>query len=606
MITLDWETFFSDDYTLKKLTTEEYIRDPRFKAHGLAIKIGAQPAQWYAPDELKRPYMRNQIGRSPVLAHHAQFDGLILWHHYGLRPALWLDTLSMARIALPHNRHSLDKLSQHYGLPGKQHDKLADVKNVRDPSPQQLARLGEMSCDDADKTYTIFQHMKLYIPREEFMTIDTTIRMFTEPVLELDVPKMRVYYDQVVKEKADVLEELGTTREELQSAEKFAAKLRELDVEPATKPGKHGPIFAFAKTDQFMRDLLEDEDDRVSTLASARLGIKSTIDETRCERLLSMAGRGRLAVYLRYCGAQPTRWSGGDSLNWQNFRRNEKDGRPGEIRRSIKAPPGHKIVAVDASQIECRILNWLAGQHDVVEKFKNREDPYVGIASQFYGHDVYKPKKDDPRSEEMVTKRGTGKQLELSCGYGAGGPSIVETAKRGTYGPPVYLTQDEGERAKELYRSTHRAVTFMWYKTAHNALAVLRERGQMSWGPLEIADGAVWLPNGLPMWYTHFREEENGETSVLIRGRWRRMWGTKLVQHVCEGLARTVISEAMLRIREAGYMPRNTTHDELWIVAPLDDTRVLPYCIDELRRVPVWAPGLPLDAEGAEGERYSK
>ena len=596
ILTLDFETFYSDEYSLKKMTTEAYVRDPRFKCHGVAVKFGSEPASWSSIERLLDNLWIFE--NSAVLAHHAQFDGLILSHHFGLKPALWLDTLSMARIALPHERHSLDHLSKYFGLPGKMHAMLTDVKGVRDPNAVMMAGLGRMSCDDADKTYAIFNAIKDVIPRDEFAVIDATIRMFTEPVLHLDIPKLKIYHGEVVRTKQDALAELGLSKKDLGSDEIVAAAYRKLGVEPDTKVTPKGNTkFAFAKTDQFMRDMLEDEDDRISNLTAARLGVKSTLNETRCERLLSAAGRGPLPVYLRYCGAHPTRWSGGDNLNWQNFPRNERDGRPGEIRRSILAPPGHKIVAVDASQIECRILNWLAGQHDVVEKFRNKEDPYIGIASQFYGFQVTKA---HPK------ERGTGKQLELSCGYGASGPSIVETAKRGTYGPPVYLTDEDGDRAKELYRATHRAVVNMWYRTGETALRVLEERGTLEWGPMTIEDGAIWLPSGLPMPYDKFKRDEHGELLCLIRGRWRKMWGTKLVQHVCEALARTVVSQAMLRIQANGYQPRNTTHDELWIVTKLDDTNALSYLESELRKTPDWAPGLPLDAEGSEGERYSK
>jgi len=477
--------------------------------------------------------------------------------------------------------------------------KLTDTKDKIDLTPEELAALGEMSCDDADKTYQIFQFIKDYIPREEYGVIDMTIRMFTEPSLELDVPLLTEYHRKVVATKADTLADLGVTREILQSADKFADVLRSLGVEPPTKTTPKGNIiYAFAKTDEAMRELLEHDDDRIAAAAAARLGIKSTIDETRCERLLSMSSRGRLPVYLRYAGAHPTRWSGGDSLNWQNFRRNEPDGSPGQIRRSILAPPGHHIVVADESQVECRVLNWLAGQHDVVEKFRRREDPYIGIASQFYGFEVTKA---HPK------ERGTGKQLELSCGYGAAGPSIVDTAKRGTYGPPVYLTDEEGERAKNLYRSTHRAVTNMWWETAEHALQCLEHNQRFTWGPMEIDDGAVWLPNGLPMWYTNFKRDGE-DTFVFIRGRWRKMWGTKLVQHVCEGLARTILSQAAIRIyEETGRRAVNCTHDELMYVVPaVDAPVVLSYTLDILKAEPKWAPGLPLDAEGAQGERYSK
>lgn len=598
IITLDFETYFDDEYSLKKLTTEEYVRDPRFKIHGLAIKLGDAPARWYRGDGDVPADVWTAIDNGAVLAHHAQFDGLILSHHLDTRPKLWLDTLSMARIALPHDRHSLDNLSKLFGLPGKQHQSLINVKGVRDPNSAMLAGLGTMSCDDADKTYAIFQQIKDCIPKDEFRVIDATIRMFTEPVLRLDEPKMQVYYSKVRAEKQTSLDELGVTAADLQSNEKFASLLKSLGVEPDTKEGKNGPIWAFAKTDQFMRDILEDEDERVANLAAARLGIKSTLNETRCDRLLSMCRRGSLPIYLRYCGAHPTRWSGGDSLNWQNFPRNERNGDPGEIRGSLLAPPGHALVVADESQIECRILNWLAGQWDVVEKFRNKQDPYVGIASQFYGFQVTKA---HPK------ERGTGKQLELSCGYGAAGPSIVETAKRGTYGPPVYLTQEDGERAKQLYRSTHKAVTHMWWQTAEQALRVLESRTTMTWGPMTVDDGAIWLPNGLPLWYDKFKRDGE-DLFCFIRGKWRKMWGTKLVQHVCEALARTVISDAMLRIEDrTGRKPICTVHDELWWVAPLDEAEgLLDTVLYELKKPPPWAPTLPLDAEGFYGPRYSK
>lgn len=613
IITLDFETYFDDEYSLKKMTTEEYVRDPRFKCHGVAVKWAHEPAYWHDSDFLSSDTVRQIFSQAAILCHHAQFDGLILSHHFGIRPALWLDTLSMARIALPHERHSLDNLSKLFGLPGKQHASLTNVKGIRDPNAQMLAGLGTMACDDADKTYAIFQQIKDSIPREEFRVIDATIRMFTEPVLHLDEPKMRVYYSKVRAEKETALTELGVTADELQSATKFVNILESLGVEVEQKAGKNGPIPAIAKTDQFMRDLLDDPDERIASLAAARLGVRSTINETRCARLLSMGSRGPLCVYLRYAGAHPTRWSGGDSLNWQNFPRNERDGSSGQVRGSLLAAPGYNLVVADESQVECRILNWLAGQWDVVERFRTGADPYVGIASQFYGEQVYKPKKDDPRCAEMEKMRGTGKQLELSCGYGAAGPSIVETAKRGTYGPPVYLSPEDGERAKQLYRNTHRAVTKLWWETAEQALKVLEARGTMQWGPMAVDDGVIWLPNGLPLWYDKFKREGSSikgteELWCWIRGKWRRMWGSKLVQHVCEALARTVISDAMLRIEdETGHKPICTVHDELWWHVPVDEAPAMyDIVLRELKRTPDWAPNLPLDAEGFYGERYVK
>lgn len=597
IVTLDWETYFDAEYSLSKMTTEAYVRDPRFKVHGLAIKYGAAPAGWLAFDntnivQQSLPYLRDVLSRSAVLCHHAQFDGLILNHHFGIRPKLWLDTLSMARIALPHHRHSLDKLSQAFGLPGKQHQKLADVKGVRDPSPAQLQALGEMACDDADKTYKIFQQIKDYIPREEFAVIDMTIRMFTEPCLELDVPKLSAYHKQVVAQKADTLAKLGVSREILQSADKFADVLRSLGVEPPVKTSPKGnTIFAFAKTDEGMRELLDSDNDDVAAVAAARLGIKSTLNETRCERLLSMSSRGRLPVYLRYAGAHTSRWSGGDSLNWQNFPRLEADKSPGQIRGSIKAPPGYKLVVADLAQIECRMLNWLAGEQRVLDEFRAGADVYSNQASRFYGRTITKADK---------IERQIFKSAEVGCGYGMGAPRFEIYCKQS--GVPIDTAM--AQSAVGTYRETHPFVTRLW-KNADFYLNVLRDGGYMSWGPMEVADGAIWLPNGIPLWYDKQKVGEEGDRRVLIRGQWRYMYGPKLVENVVQALSRVVLSQAMVRIAPR-YRPVNTTHDEVIVLAPVDDAEALPYVCSELKATPTWAPGLPLDAEGSEGERYSK
>ncbi len=591
IVTLDWETLYSDDYTLKKMTTEAYVRDARFKPHGLAIKFDDAPATWFPPSVLHVPRMRARIEQSAVLCHHAQFDGLILWHHYGLCPAMWLDTLSMARIAVPHERHSLDNLCKVFGLPGKQYQKLLDVKGVADLAPWQYEQLGVMSCDDADKTYKIFQQIKDQIPRDEFRIIDMTIRMFTEPSLVLDRPLMENYAERVKGNKDGILDFLQVTREQLNSANKFAGILRALGIEPPTKQGKSETIYAFAKTDAGMRELLEHDDERVSAVSSARLGIKSSIAETRCERLLSMDARGRCAVYLRYAGAHTTRWSGGDALNWQNFPRG------GDIRKSILAPPGKKIVVADSSQIECRMVNWLAGQLDVVETFRQNKDPYVGVASQFYGRTITRADK---------TERHLGKTIELGCGYGMGAERFKVTCANGPLGgAPIHLTLDEAQAAVDIYRGTHKRVVWMWYHTAEDALNALANGGTLEWGPMAIDQGAVWLPNGLPLCYDDPQVDNNGDRWFKVRGRRSKMYGGKLVENVVQALSRVVLSEAMLRISQR-YKIVNCTHDEVMVLADVDDAEALPYLLSELRKEPTWAPGLPLDAEGVEGERYGK
>lgn len=595
IITLDFETFFSDDYSLSKMTTESYIRDSRFQAHGCAIRMYNINTDKYETRWLNEPEFRvwtsvSDFSTVAILCHHAQFDGLILSHHYGVKPRVWLDTLSMARLLLGnHLSVSLDSLAKHYQLAAKTVPySLFKGKHWAELDEQVRRLVSSGACHDVELTWQLFQILAKDFPREEYSTVDTTIRMFTEPKLTADVDLLAKIWEREANTKTDRLAQLGVHEADLQSADKFAELLRAEGVEPETKNGKKKQIYCFAKTDQFMRDLLEDDNDRVRTLAEARLGVKSTLMQTRAETLGWMARRGSMPVYLRYCGAHTTRWSGGDGANWQNFKRGS------DLRRAILPPPGYALVKPDLSQVECRLLNFLAGQNDVVEKFRNHEDPYTGIASQFY---------DRPITRADPLERGTGKQAELSCGYGCGPPKFQATARLGIYGPPVMLSAEESERFVALYRGTHPAVTAYW-RYAEGVIKVLAQDGMLRWGPLHIEDQRIWLPNGCPLIYDTLEwhvDDDNGDRywRMKTRNGWTKLYGAKLVEQTTQALARVLISQAMIRIRHKGYDIVNSEHDSIWVLIKKDgqEARYEQDILSEMVREPEWLPGLPLAAE---------
>ena len=604
IVTLDFETYFDDQYTLKRLTTEEYIRDPRFETIGVGIRYAGTELIWYGGTRNEISYYLKQIdwSQTACLCHHAHFDGLILSHHFGTKPHAWLDTLSMARLLLGnHLSVSLDSLAKHFGLNAKSvpYD-LFRGKHWADLQPDIRDAVGRGCLHDIELTWDIFCRLAQSFPKEEYAVVDMTVRMFTKPTLRADVQMLGQVWTDEARRKAALLASLQLDPAELQSSGKFAELLRASGVEPETKAGKNGDIYAFAKTDEFMKGLLEHEDDRVRTLAEARLGVRSTIDQTRAERLGFMAARGPMPVYLSYAGAHTTRWSGGDKVNWQNFKRG------GGIRKAIQAPEGHVIIKADKSQVECRFLNYLAGQDDVIEKFRNGEDPYVGIASKFYQRTITK---DDP------AERGVGKQLELSCGYGAGADTIRRTAARGTYGPPVELTDDEALAARDLYRSTHPGVTSYW-KLAEDALGRMAAGFSFTWSKFHFHDYKVWLPNGCPLiyeglhWETQARDALNNPIEphwrFKTRKGWKKIWGGFFTENLIQAISRVDMSQTMLRLRALGYRIVLTEHDALAIVVPLDraenDMQVV---LREMQRAPEWLPDIPLGAEGSYGERYS-
>jgi DNA polymerase len=612
LVTADFETYFGADYTLKKMTTEAYVRDPRFKAHCLGIKVGAEPAVVVDPTTPEGlDYMRRTLTGNAVVAQKAQFDGLILAHHFNIRPLFWIDTLSMARLLLPHlPRHSLEALAAHLGLPKKTvpYDNFRDIQNLR-TVPGLYEAVAEGCANDCDLTFEVCKKLLPHVPKAELELIDLTVRMFTEPVLTLDRPRMERFHNGLQAQKQALLDQLGVTREHISSDAKFKVLLEHLGVEVEMKTTAKGNVKpAFSKTDDFMRELEQHEAPHIALLAECRLDIKSTGAETRAKRLLDMDARGPLCVYLNYCGAtNTTRWSGGDQMNWQNYTRIDfgDDGEPlpypqqrGEIRLCIMAPRGYRIVVTDASQIECRLLNGVAGQQDVLQKFRNKEDIYSQLASQFYNFTVTKKNK---------AERGTGKQLELSCGYGAGGPTIVNTAKLGIYGPPVILTQEQGIMARNLYRNTHREVVGLWREGEDDVLPALLARRPYTWrNVMQAHDGLLWFPNGTYLDYRGLAWNKEDGWSVRTRRGRQRMYGAQLVQHTIQKLARDFVAGVALAIKPY-YRIANTTHDELMLVVPeAQADAALAFAIQEMKRPPLWMPDIPLDAEGGHDVRYSK
>lgn len=600
IITLDFETFFSDDYSLSKMTTESYIRDPRFEAHGCAVgyldyKYAPQDIRFYSywvPNEKLTDYFASvNWNDCAILCHHAQFDGLILSHHYGVKPRAWLDTLSMARLLLGnHLSVSLDSLAKHYRLAAKTVPyNLFRGKHWAelDPAVQRLVSSG--ACHDVELTWQLFQILAKDFPKDEYRVVDATIRMFTEPVLRADVPLLAKIWEREANNKTNRLALLNVSEADLQSADKFAALLRAEGVEPETKNGKKKEIYCFAKTDRFMNELLEDENDRIRTLAEARLGVKSTLLQTRSETYGWMAKRGNLCIYLNYAGSHTSRFSGGDKSNFQN-------GVP-ELNAAILPPEGYILIKPDASQIECRLLNFISGQTDVVEAFREGRDVYAEKASAFYGRTITKT--TDPIERQIF------KVVELQAGYGSGAKKIQTSirVKSAQAGFDITVSDEQGELLKNNYRTQHPFVMGYW-KQAENVLARISYNETFEWGPYKIHNKRIWLPNGIPLIYESLNWHVDDETGDRFwrrktRNGWEKMYGAKLVENVIQAIARLCVTQAMLRIQDQGLRTRNMRHDDLWICIPQDgqEHRYMQMCVEELSREPTWLPGIPLAAE---------
>lgn len=616
ILCLDFETFFDskNGFTLKKQTTEEYVRDPRFHIHGCAVSWYDERPVWLGPEQFKEWCATFPWHEHGAMAYHAQFDGLILSHHYGVYPKFWIDPMAMARgMWGKHHRFSLDAVTTYLGLTPKNVPyHLFDGKLWKQIPTAEQNQIIEGCIHDSELMQKVFHYflVNCKFPPDELRIIDRTIRMFTEPTLELDIQLLgEIWKEEAIKhqENLKLLEAGGVTLADLRSDKKFQALLEQAGVEIEYKRSKTDPqklIPAFAKTDEFLQALEEDPDDWVATLATARLDSRSNINQTRAERLGYMATRGNACVYLSYCPTRTTRWGGGDKVNWQNLPRSRRsDGRLNRLRETARARRGFVCLRPDLSQIECRILNHNAGEWEIVEAFRQKRDLYSELATKFYGF---------PVDKTMETHRGFGKQLELSCGYGAGSFSIQRTARSGAYGPPIFLELDEAERARDTYRDTHTNVVRYW-KEAGRVLERLYSGDPYNWGPLRVQDRKIWLPNGLPLvydtldWFIPFDDNgnpdpDNAHWRIESRPKqFKKLYGSALVAEVTQAQARVVLSQAMLRIDDRGAGQLKfvlSTHDDLGIVVAENDAEAAKaMVIEELTREPAWLPGIPLAAE---------
>jgi DNA polymerase len=601
IITIDFETYYDKDFSLSKMTTEEYVRSDKFEVIGVGVKDGHEAAVWFSgTDEQIKAFLDSfNLDKHLVLAHNAIFDAAILTWHYGISPRGWLDTLSMARaIHTTEVGGSLAALAKHYEVGEKGTEVVAALgKRRADFTPEALEAYGGYCCNDCDLTYYIFQLMSNQFPQKELRLIDLTIRMFSEPVLRLDVESLRRHLAHVKKKKTDLMAKVSIERDQLMSNEKMAQMLTMLGVAPPRKisltTGKE--TWAFAKNDEEFKALLEHSDSDVQCLVAARLGVKSTLEETRTERLIRIGQRGALPVPLRYYAAHTGRWGGDDKLNLQNLPRSSP------LKKCIIAPAGYMLVDSDSSQIEARTLAWLAGQDDLVSAFERGEDVYKIMASAIYG-----------KPEAAITKdeRFVGKTTILGAGYGMGAAKFQAQLK--TFG--VETSLDECKRIIEVYRRTYPFIPELWKEAAKGLEAIERNASTTLGrdGILKVEGSrGVSLPNGLYIKYPNLRTlRANGKAEMVYdtkKGRAvipNRIYGGKVVENVCQALARIIIGEQMLVVAKK-YKVAMTVHDAICCVVPEHEAQTGKEFVELCMRIrPEWAPELPLNCEAGVADTY--
>jgi len=661
LVTLDFETYYNskEGYTLRKMTAEEYIRDPRFQIILLSLKFNDGKTFWISGthEYLKRKLSQIAWNKVIALGHNMSgFDSLILAEVLGFRPAFWQCTLCIGRALHGGGSVSLANLAKRYLLEQQKGTEVERVDGMRreDFTPEQLQRYGEYSCDDTQICYTLYHIMRPHMPPKELRQVHLFTRMFAEPRIQLDGEGLDLLGKQLAIQKQRLLDQCGVDQKQLRSDAKFAELLQSLGVEPGTKLNKNNvEKYAFAKTDRFMKDLEGHPDERVRMLVAARLKTKTTIEESRVERFRGIASRGALPALLNYGKTLTHRASGGGGVNLQNLTNNrpvtpetipgallatdagrqtldrydkdagvvytaegdaigEKDTTRSVhvygLRDALVAPKGYRIVAADSSNIELRVAHLLAGQMDTIERIRNGEDLYCWFAGDLYGRLITK-------ADDKERKHGKVGMLQLQFKSGSGS---FQTAARVMGG--IMLTIDESQETVDLFRAKFPMFPKIWNK-CQDAISDMYHGRHVyidQWGLCYTEHNAIVLPNGMRLHYSNLRREFDEDFGWQWKyddketGATKSLYGGSLFANIVQSLARIVVFDQTLTIekRWGTYQDNDQgvaliVHDEAVAVIREDLAQQAEKDMVSIMSVPPsWWPQLPVAAEGGVGRTY--
>ncbi len=650
-IVLDFETSWGRAQHIKlgftHQTNEEYVRDPRFKAWGLSWKyLGSDDSPvWVTRKDLPAFFASIDWSRTAVVAQNALFDVSVMAWRYNAKPAFIFDTLSMGRAL--HGvevGNSLKKLAERFGLPPKG-DGLSPSENILDELPADVeAILADYCCHDTWLCEQIFLRMIAGYPAKELRLIDMTLRMYTNACLELDREMLIKALTEEGEKREGLLKKLGIEEAALASNPKFAEVLTLMGVTPPTKVSKTTgkEAFAFAKNDALFQALLNGEREDVALLCEARLRVKSTTERTRAQRFLDISGRGALPVPLSYYGAATGRWTAakGSAINMQNLKRGSF------LRKAIMAPVGHQLVVGDLSQIEPRVLAWLADYEDLLDIFRSGRDAYAAFGAQMFGIPGLS-------KESHPDLRQSAKSALLGCGYQLGWASFAAQLLVGFLGaPPVrydkafakklgvdaaYIDRFVGwdENVKKLreiphicterellihcvaakkiidiYRETSHPVVSFWDMCAKLMEKSLYGGEEVVYKCVTFRKEEIVLPSGMTLKYPNLRNEVDKETK---QRNWvygeegvkpTKLYAGKITNNIVQGTARVVMTDGMLRV-DKKYPVVGTVHDELLCVVPDPEVAgATDWVLEQMIVEPKYMPGIPLNSEVGAHRRY--
>ena len=624
LLFLDFESYYDQEYSLRKMTPAEYILDPRWETHMMAARWDDGPIEIIDGPDVQGFFSKIHAADTITLTYNALFDNCIAAWRYGFMPARMIDVMGMVRLLRGHvlKGVSLETTADYFHLPSKEHT-IAKVKGMRRAAIMGQPALWEQYKDycrrDVYLMAAIFYKLLPEMPPAQWKVMDLVLRAAVEPQFVIDYGMLMEHYQDVCDEKEILMKLANSDKDSLMSNDKFAERLTELGVEIGMKVSPSNPaieIPAFAKTDEFMSDLLEHDDPQVQALAAARLGVKSTLEEKRSQRLLSIAtlpwqGFGQvenaMPIPLRFAGAHTLRLSGDWKINMQNLPTG-RGGKKTKLRLALKAPSGSKVVVGDVGQIHARLTSWLSGS-PLLQQFRDKKDPYNNLATEIFQRPINRKLPSD-EIEGQIGKGGI-----LGLGFGAAAKkfySMVIHAVRASGGDVEALktvwTLELAEKAVRTYRRIERKTVDLWYRLdLILETAFAGKEGPVMLGPVEIGHGYVKGPSGLKMQYVVPEDFGGRDKYYLYAKRKHKIYGAAFLENIVQFLEVEIMQAAATRLAKRGIRFAGQSHDELaFVVRDEDVDKVEKIVVEELTRPPSWAPDLPLTASVNRGQSYGE
>ena len=682
IVVLDFESFFStkDGYTLTKIGPISYIRDSRFSAQLMSYIVTDASTMTYdrvrvaEHDNIPAVLAALKLDAPDVVtvAHNGNgFDFLILSEIYHVVPRIAIDTMCMERwtgVSRIQNE-SLKSMVKFFQCGEKvEGTVISDGRKwPEDFTPDERTAFIQYCRNDTEQCFLSFKAMLPFMTADALLFSSITAKMACNPVLRLDDDMLTAYLnelsDKVTKARNDInkmfmfksdedflkairssasfvkmLELLGRKPPMKYSVAKSETKRKKLEAEGKTNLSEEDYAVytpALAKSDLDFVAMASDADERVALLVRTRLENNSSIQRSRAETFHALAKSGRpMPVMLNAFKAHTSRYTAGnsegssDKLNLQNL--SKRDPSQLTLRKAVQAPEGMALVACDSSQIEARILAYVANETELVDAFRRGADPYADLAEKIFqipSEKIHKGAKSGDK--KLKAYRNVGKVGILSAGYGVGWRRYADTLLR----QGVRLSSDIDQHyemahhAHNVYRASNPNIVAFW-DTCQTVIKALYlgysgEFGgpndnifQYSVAPICGRDDVPTIigPNKYTLRYfklsCEVSEKNNREEYYYTRVKGKselktKIYGGALAENLCQYLAFALLQWQACRMTEQGIRLIANIHDSFLAICPEDEAEhtksVMESCMSS---VPDWLGDFPVACEAEIGKDY--